>query len=78
MPFADHWRRRADTALAAGFDTVSVDLIFGLPGQTPEAWRRDLATAVETVDQGLLTVVAMAFMIASKGSAVVMSTPASL
>ena len=35
-----------ETAQAAGFDTVSVDLIFGLPDQAPEAWRRDLATAV--------------------------------
>jgi oxygen-independent coproporphyrinogen-3 oxidase len=34
------------TALAAGFATVSVDLIFGLPGQAPGAWRRDLETAV--------------------------------
>ena len=38
-------RAAVETALAAGFDTVSVDLIFGLPGQTPEAWRRELATA---------------------------------
>jgi oxygen-independent coproporphyrinogen-3 oxidase len=34
-----------ETALAAGFDTVSLDLIFGLPGQTPQAWRRELAVA---------------------------------
>jgi oxygen-independent coproporphyrinogen III oxidase len=34
------------TAQAAGFDTVSVDLIFGLPGQTAEAWERELAAAV--------------------------------
>jgi oxygen-independent coproporphyrinogen-3 oxidase len=34
------------TALAAGFDTVSIDLIFGLPGQTEEDWRRELAAAV--------------------------------
>jgi oxygen-independent coproporphyrinogen-3 oxidase len=34
------------TAQAAGFDTVSVDLIFGLPDQTPEAWRRELAAVV--------------------------------
>ncbi len=40
-------RAAVDTARAAGFDTVSVDLIFGLPGQTVEAWRRDLATAVD-------------------------------
>ena len=33
-------------AQAAGFDTVSVDLIFGLPDQTKEDWGRDLATAV--------------------------------
>lgn len=39
-------RASVERALAAGFDTVSVDLIFGLPGQTPEAWRRDLAEAV--------------------------------
>ena len=39
-------RAAVETAQAAGFDTVSVDLIFGLPGQTPEAWRRELATAV--------------------------------
>jgi len=39
-------RVAVETALAAGFDTVSVDLIFGLPGQTAEAWRRELAAAV--------------------------------
>lgn len=39
-------RAAVETARAAGFDTVSVDLIFGLPGQTPEDWRRELATAV--------------------------------
>ena len=38
-------RAAVETALEAGFDTVSVDLIFGLPGQSPEAWRRELATA---------------------------------
>ncbi len=35
-----------EAALRAGFDTVSLDLIFGLRGQTAEDWRRDLATAV--------------------------------
>ena len=35
-----------ETAQAAGFDTVSVDLVFGLPDQTAEAWRRELAAAV--------------------------------
>ena len=41
----DQARAAVETALAAGFHTVSVDLIFGLPGQSPEAWRRELATA---------------------------------
>ena len=42
---AEHARAAVETASAAGFPTVSVDLIFGLPGQSPEAWRRELATA---------------------------------
>jgi oxygen-independent coproporphyrinogen-3 oxidase len=46
---------RAAVAAArdAGFDTVSVDLIFGLPGQTPEAWRRELAAAVALAPEHL-------------------------
>jgi oxygen-independent coproporphyrinogen III oxidase len=42
-----------EIALAAGFDTVSIDLIFGLRGQTEEDWRRELATAVELRPQHL-------------------------
>jgi oxygen-independent coproporphyrinogen-3 oxidase len=34
--------RAAETLLAAGFETVSVDLIFGLPGQGPGQWSRQL------------------------------------
>lgn len=30
----------------AGFDNLSIDLIFGLPGQTPEDWRETLEAAV--------------------------------
>ncbi|MEP7010880.1 MAG: radical SAM family heme chaperone HemW [Acidobacteriota bacterium] len=33
-------------AREAGFPTVSVDLIFGLPDQAPSAWRRSLEAAV--------------------------------
>ena len=33
-------------ARAAGFDNISVDLIFGWPGQTPEDWRADLDAAL--------------------------------
>jgi coproporphyrinogen III oxidase-like Fe-S oxidoreductase len=42
-----------ETALAAGFDTVSIDLIFGARGQTAEDWRRDLAAAVHLAPQHL-------------------------
>lgn len=28
-----------------GFDNISIDLIYGLPGETPERWRQDLQTA---------------------------------
>jgi putative oxygen-independent coproporphyrinogen III oxidase len=50
---AQQARAVVDTALAAGFDTVSVDLIFGLPGQTEDDWRRELAAAVELGPQHL-------------------------
>jgi len=40
-------RRAADLLVDAGFETVSVDLIFGLPGQTAAHWRRQLETALE-------------------------------
>ena len=39
-------RAAVETALATGFHTVSVDLIFGLPGQTPQSWQRELEAAV--------------------------------
>ena len=39
-------RRAVEAAREAGFATVSVDLIYGWPGQTPERWRRDLEAAV--------------------------------
>jgi oxygen-independent coproporphyrinogen III oxidase len=46
-------RTVVETALSAGFDTVSIDLIFGTRGQTAEDWRRDLETAVELGPQHL-------------------------
>lgn len=42
----DDARRSVALARDAGFQTVSVDLIYGLPGQDVESWRRDLETAV--------------------------------
>jgi oxygen-independent coproporphyrinogen-3 oxidase len=46
-------RTVVETALSAGFDTVSIDLIFGARGQTAEDWRRELAIAVELGPQHL-------------------------
>ncbi len=42
-------RHSVELASAAGFDTLSVDLIYGLPGRSAVAWRRnlELATALE-------------------------------
>lgn len=39
-------RRSVRLARAAGFDTVSLDLIYGLPGETAADWRRNLEEAV--------------------------------
>ena len=44
---ADDARRAVALALEAGFHTVSIDLIYGLPGQTPDDWRRELDRALE-------------------------------
>src|SRR5688500_9089048 len=46
-------RAAVETALAGGFDTVSVDLIFGLRGQAAADWRSELATAVSLGPQHL-------------------------
>jgi oxygen-independent coproporphyrinogen-3 oxidase len=39
-------RRAVEAARDAGFDNVSVDLIFGVPGQTAETWTASLDAAV--------------------------------
>ena len=39
-------RSSVETARTAGFDTISIDLIYGLPGQPFEIWRRTLEQAV--------------------------------
>lgn len=39
---ADDARKAAETLLDSGFATVSLDLIFGLPGQTRDDWARQL------------------------------------
>lgn len=35
-----------DAARRAGFENVSCDLIYGVPGQTPDDWEADVATAI--------------------------------
>jgi len=35
------------SARDAGFDNIGLDLIYGIPGQTVEAWRQDLEKALE-------------------------------
>ncbi|WP_325201187.1 radical SAM family heme chaperone HemW [Oscillibacter sp.] len=40
-------RAAVDAARGAGFDNLSLDLIYGLPGQSLSRWRENLAAAVE-------------------------------
>jgi oxygen-independent coproporphyrinogen-3 oxidase len=46
-------RRSVELALGAGFATVSVDLIYGLPERPSASWRRQLETAAELGAQHL-------------------------
>jgi len=46
-------RTAVETALSAGFSTVSVDLIFGLPDQAEDAWRGELQAAMALGPQHL-------------------------
>ncbi len=39
-------KQAAEAARRAGFDNLSVDLIYGLPGQTAEIWRQTLADVI--------------------------------
>ncbi|MCP4230360.1 MAG: radical SAM protein [bacterium] len=45
-PFVEDAGERVKTAASAGFDTVDVDLIFGIPGQTPDGLKADFGEAV--------------------------------
>ena len=46
-------RQSVDHALGADFDTVAMDLIYGIPGQTPSDWRSDLDQALAAGPQHL-------------------------
>jgi oxygen-independent coproporphyrinogen-3 oxidase len=43
----DDIRVAVDNARKAGFDNLNLDLIFGLPGQSLEAWKESLCAALE-------------------------------
>jgi oxygen-independent coproporphyrinogen-3 oxidase len=45
--FANEGRRAFAAARAAGFENVSIDLIYGIPGQGIDAWRDGLERAIE-------------------------------
>lgn len=45
--------RALDAVGGAGIGNVSLDLIFALPGQTPEAWGRDLDRAIDLAPEHL-------------------------
>jgi oxygen-independent coproporphyrinogen-3 oxidase len=52
-----HSGRDAELALrwarSAGFDNIGLDLIYGIPDQTPASWRKDLKAAIEFRPQHL-------------------------
>lgn len=50
---ADEIARAAGAARAAGFDNVSLDLIYGLPRQTMARWRENLSAAVALAPEHL-------------------------
>ena len=43
---AEQARRAVATAQAAGFDNISIDLMYALPSQTMEMWKKDVAEAL--------------------------------
>ena len=44
-------KQAVELARTAGFDNVGIDLIFGIPGQTLESWRRSLKEAVRILPE---------------------------
>ena len=44
---AEQARRSYEILREAGFENVNLDLIFGIPTQTPEMWQRSLAATIE-------------------------------
>jgi len=44
---ADEARQTLHSARRAGFDNLGIDLIYAIPGQTPDHWRANLETAID-------------------------------
>ncbi|MEX2233733.1 MAG: radical SAM family heme chaperone HemW [Cyclobacteriaceae bacterium] len=43
--------RSVELALETGFDNISIDLIYAIPGLTTEAWKRNIARAIQLQPQ---------------------------
>ena len=52
---AEQARRAVATAQAAGFDNISIDLMYALPSQTMEMWKKDVAEALKLGVQHIST-----------------------
>lgn len=50
---SEETRQAVETARAAGFDNLSLDLIYGLPGQTKERWMENLSAAAALAPEHL-------------------------
>ena len=52
---AEQARKAVATAQAAGFDNISIDLMYALPSQTMEQWQKDVAEALQMGVQHIST-----------------------
>ena len=52
---AEQARKAVATAQAAGFDNISIDLMYALPSQTMEMWKKDVAEALQLGVQHIST-----------------------
>jgi oxygen-independent coproporphyrinogen-3 oxidase len=52
---AEQARQAVATAQAAGFDNISIDLMYALPSQTIEQWQQDVAEALQLGVQHIST-----------------------
>lgn len=65
---ADDVMQAVQAARAAGFENVSLDLIFGWPGQTLESWRRDLDTILSAPPESAVDHLSLYSLIVEPGT----------